>query len=43
MAVAPLLARARRNRGLPPAIVGAPKSPTEETRIGGNTSIMAAK
>ena len=29
--------------GLPPAIVSALKTPTEETRIGGNTIIMAAK
>jgi hypothetical protein len=29
--------------GLPPAIVNALKQPTESTRIGGNTSIMAAK
>jgi hypothetical protein len=31
------------NTGLPPAIVNALKSSTEETRIGGNTTIMAAK
>jgi poly(beta-D-mannuronate) lyase len=29
--------------GLPPAIVNALKTPTEETRIGGSTTIMAAK
>jgi poly(beta-D-mannuronate) lyase len=29
--------------GLPPAIVNALKTPTEETRLGGNTTIMAAK
>jgi poly(beta-D-mannuronate) lyase len=29
--------------GLPPAIVNALKTPTEETRIGGNTTIMSAK
>ena len=29
--------------GLPPAIVNALKQPTESTRIGGNTTIMAAK
>jgi poly(beta-D-mannuronate) lyase len=29
--------------GLPPAIVNALKKPTEETRIGGSTTIMAAK
>ena len=29
--------------GLPPAIVNALKQPTEDTRIGGNTTIMAAK
>ena len=29
--------------GLPPAIVDALKQPTESTRIGGNTTIMAAK
>ncbi len=31
------------NTGLPPAIANALKTPTEETRIGGNTTIMAAK
>jgi poly(beta-D-mannuronate) lyase len=31
------------NGGLPPAIVNALKQPTESTRIGGNTTIMAAK
>jgi hypothetical protein len=29
--------------GLPPAIVNALKSPTEDVRIGGSTTIMAAK
>ena len=29
--------------GLPPAVVNALKQPTESTRIGGNTTIMAAK
>jgi poly(beta-D-mannuronate) lyase len=31
------------SNSLPPAIVNALKNPTEETRIGGNTTIMAAK
>jgi poly(beta-D-mannuronate) lyase len=31
------------NQGLPPAIVNALKNPTAETRIGGSTTIMAAK